>query len=255
VDTLKIAVLGGSGLKGQALAYRFAYAGHSVVLGASVIEHAAKAAEAVNSKLHGSAVVGSAECGAAVEGADVVLLAVAYRDQADVTTSVAHKLAGKIVISCINPIGSAPYRFDFVQSAAEEVARLAPGATVIGAFHHLHEQRLWDSADLLDDDDVLVCGDSLVGKMAVMELAAAITGRPGIDAGGLEHSRQLEALTAVLISINNRYLRHSGLSISGVSESGEDKSATARTAIKVIPDLVGYQTAKTNSPLLEKIHA
>ena len=43
-----------------------------------------------------------------------------------------------------------------------------------------------------------------------------MTGRDGIDAGKLRLARQLEPLTAVLISINRRYKVHSGLRITGL---------------------------------------
>ena len=49
-----------------------------------------------------------------------------------------------------------------------------------------------------------------------MELARSVTGRDGVDAGRLRMARQLEPLTAVLISINKKYKTHSGVRISGI---------------------------------------
>ena len=49
-----------------------------------------------------------------------------------------------------------------------------------------------------------------------MELARCVTGRDGVDAGRLRLARQLEPLTAVLISINKKYKTHSGVRISGI---------------------------------------
>ena len=63
---------------------------------------------------------------------------------------------------------------------------------------------------------VLVVGDSVDAKAVAIELARAVTGRDGIDSGKLRLARQLEPLTAVLISINRRYKTHSGIRISGV---------------------------------------
>jgi predicted dinucleotide-binding enzyme len=51
-----------------------------------------------------------------------------------------------------------------------------------------------------------------------MELARAVTGREGISAGKLRLARQLEPLTAVLISINRRYKVHSGIRITGLPD-------------------------------------
>ena len=50
--------------------------------------------------------------------------------------------------------------------------------------------------------------------------AATVTGRAGIDVGPLRMARQLEPLTAVLISINKRYKAHSGVLITGLPERG-----------------------------------
>jgi hypothetical protein len=101
-------------------------------------------------------------------------------------------------------------------SAAEAAQRLAPEATVVGAFHHVSAVTLWGDADYLDQEDVLVCGDSAEGKAVAIELARSVTGRPGVDAGKLRLARQLEPLTAVLISINRKYKVHSGIRIAGL---------------------------------------
>ena len=49
-------------------------------------------------------------------------------------------------------------------------------------------------------------------------LATTVTGRPGVKAGRLRLARQLEPLTAVLISINKAYKTRSGVAISGVHD-------------------------------------
>ncbi|MDR7084154.1 NADPH-dependent F420 reductase [Arthrobacter ginsengisoli] len=221
MTTYKIAVVGGSGPQGKALAYRFAGAGHTVTLGSRSAERAEVAAEAVNAKLAGNGVVGAADNGTALQGADVVLLAVPYEGHAELVASLAGNLAGKVLISCVNPLGfdkRGPYGLDVAESAAEEAARLAPAATVVGAFHHLSAPNLWASADLLDHEDVLVCGDDSGAKAVAIELAKAVTGRDGVDAGALRLARQLEPLTAVLISINKAYKTRSGVRISGLPE-------------------------------------
>jgi NADPH-dependent F420 reductase len=101
-------------------------------------------------------------------------------------------------------------------SAAESAQRIAPGAAVVGAFHHVSAPILWSDREYLDEEDVLVCGDSEEAKQVAIELARCVTGRDGVDAGRLRLARQLEPLTAVLISINKRYKTHSGIRISGL---------------------------------------
>ena len=87
---------------------------------------------------------------------------------------------------------------------------------MVGAFHHVSAVSLWSEAAYLDHEDVLVCGDSAEGKEVALELARSVTSRIGIDAGSLRLARQLEPLTAVLISINKNYKMRSGIRISGL---------------------------------------
>ena len=70
-------------------------------------------------------------------------------------------------------------------SAAESAQRIAPDATVVGAFHHVSAVTLWSDAEYLDEEDILVCGDTAEGKQVAIELARCVTGRDGIDGGKL----------------------------------------------------------------------
>lgn len=218
-----IAVIGGTGPQGTGLAYRFARGGHEVVLGSRSQERAVVAATELSERLD-SAVVRGTSNDLAAKVADLVLLAVPYDGHDALVAELAPHLAGKVVISCVNPIGfdkRGPFGLDLgPTSAAEDTQRLLPESIVVGAFHHLSAVSLNGDADLLDHEDVLVCGDDPDAKAAVIELAATVTGRPGIDAGALRLARQLEPLTAVLISINRRYQVRSGISVAGVDHSG-----------------------------------
>ena len=215
-----IAVVGGTGPQGKGLAYRFAAAGNQVILGSRDAGRAKERAEEINEKL-GKSIVGGAENAAAIEQSDLVLLAVPWDGHADLVASLAAQLVGKIVISCVNPLGFdkfGPFGLVLQESAAEEAQRLVPSARIIGAFHHVAALSLWKNEGLLSHEDVLVCGDDEEAKAAIMELATAVTGKTGIDAGALRLARQLEPLTAVLISINKRYKTRSGLAITGVHD-------------------------------------
>jgi NADPH-dependent F420 reductase len=217
-----IAVIGGTGPQGKGLAYRFARGGHEIVLGSRSQERAVLAATELGERV-GPATVRGARNDQAAKVADLVLLAVPYDGHDALVAELAPHLAGKVVISCVNPIGfdkRGPYGLDLgPTSAAEDAQRLLPDSIVVGAFHHLSAISLNGSGDLLDHEDVLVCGDDRDAKAAVIELAASVTGRPGIDAGALRLARQLEPLTAVLISINKRYKVRSGISVAGVDHS------------------------------------
>ena len=220
--TYRIAVIGGTGPQGKGLGYRFAKAGHSVVLGSRSAEKAGPVADEVTERLAGvegaGPVTGAANADAIGE-ADVVLLAVPYDGHAELVESL--PLAGRTVISCVNPLafdkrGAHGRVIDGGEgSAAEEAQRLQPEATVVGAFHNVSAVLLWGEDDYLDED-VLVVGDVVEAKEVAMDLAEAVTSRRGIDAGKLRLARQLEPFTAVLISINRKYKTHAGVRISGV---------------------------------------
>ncbi len=214
-----IAVLGGTGPQGRGLGYRFARHGHRVVFGSRSADRAAAiAAEVAGRNVPGE--VRGADNGTAVRAADVVVLAVPYAGHDDLVRSLADRLAGKVVVSCVNPLGfdaAGPFGLEVPGgSVAETAAALAPDARLVGAFHHVSAPTLWGREEFLSHEDVLVCGDDAAAKDVAIELATTVTGRPGVDAGLLRMARQLEPLTAVLISINKRYKTRSGLAISGV---------------------------------------
>jgi NADPH-dependent F420 reductase len=218
MSDLTIAVIGGTGPQGKGLGYRFAKAGHTVVIGSRAADRAAGVAEEIVARGVTGSVTGASNADAAA-AADLVLLAVPYDGHDELVAALADQLAGRIVVSCVNPLGfdkRGPYGLDVDRSAAEAAAAIVPGARVTGAFHHVAAASLWSEEEYLDHEDVLVCGDDAEAVAAVVELAATVTGRPGIKAGALRLARQLEPLTAVLISINKAYKTRSGIKISGV---------------------------------------
>lgn len=213
-----IAVIGGTGPQGKGLGYRFAKHGHDVVIGSRSAERAVPVAAEIAEREVSGTVTGQ-DNAAAAAGADVVLLAIPFDGHDDLVASLAEELAGKIVISCVNPLGfdkRGPYGLDVERSAAESAQELVPTAKVTGAFHHVAAASLWSAEDFLSHEDVLVCGDDAEAVEAVCELASTVTGRTGVKAGALRLARQLEPLTAVLISINKAYKTRSGIAISGL---------------------------------------
>ena len=219
-----IAVAGGTGPQGKGLAYRFALAGHPVVVGSRAPGRARETAASIAERARDVAVTGSDNVTACTQ-AGTVVLAVPYRGHAELLTGLRHALRSKIVVSCVNPLGfdrSGPYGLDVPDgSAAEEAQRLLPDARVVGAFHHLSAVELWKHDEMLHDEmlhdeDVLVCGNDAEAKQTVMSLGRNVTGRDGLDVGALRMARQLEPLTAVLISVNKRYRVRSGVRLTGL---------------------------------------
>ncbi len=214
-----IGVLGGTGPQGRGLARRWAAAGLDVVLGSRDASRAADVAAGVSAgRRHGS-VRGASnrECAAA---ADIVVVAVPYAGMADLLRGLADTLAGRLVVSCVNPLGfdsRGAFALEVPEgSAAQQVATLIEGSTVVAAFHHVSAALLDDPAVEAVDGDVLVLGDDRDATDTVQALADAVPGLRGVYAGRLRNAGQVEALTANLISVNRRYHAHAGIRVTDV---------------------------------------
>ena len=220
LEGLTIGVLGGTGPQGKGLGLRFAIAGHTVVLGSRDASRAsAAAAEVRELRPEMSLSVRGGTNEEAAAAGPVVVLAVPYDGHASTVTALAPLLDGKVVVDCVNPMafdkaGAMPV--DVREgSAAEQTAALVPGARVVSAFHDVSARRLFGTNSSVNTD-ILVCGDDVEAKTLVIGLATQVPGMRGIDAGPLRLSRELEALTTVLLAINKRYKTHAGVRITGV---------------------------------------
>ncbi|UOY03184.1 NADPH-dependent F420 reductase [Blastococcus sp. PRF04-17] len=222
-----VAILGGTGALGRGLAARLAAAGHRVTLGSRDADRATASAAELAESLAPAVDVERLLFGAAnAEAAathDVVILATPWDPSGDSIRELADPLAETVVISAINPLGfdvTGPYGLDVVEgSAAEQVAASLPNSRVAAAFHHLSAPSLLKLSHDLSGEDVLVCADDDRARVTALNLAAAVTGTPGIDVGPLRQARQLEPFTAVLIAVNKRYRTRSGLALRHVDRN------------------------------------
>lgn len=221
---LSIAVIGGTGPQGKALAYRFARGGHEVTVGSRSAAKAESAALEITERLRGELGAGRIEGdvnAAVARSAQWVVLAVPYEGHDELISTL--PLEGKMIISCVNPLvfdkdGVAGRVIDDGQSsAAESAQRLFPTASVIGAFHNVSAVDLWSDQNVLEDD-VLVVGNAEEAKETVIDLTETVTGRKGVDGGQLRLARVLEPLTAVLISVNKKYKARTGIKITGLKD-------------------------------------
>jgi hypothetical protein len=101
-------------------------------------------------------------------------------------------------------------------SAAQQAAALLPRSRVVAAFHHVSAVLLLDPEAETLDQDILVLGDDRAATDLVQALAARIPGVRGVYGGRLRNCRQIESLTANLVSINRRYKAHAGLRITDI---------------------------------------
>jgi NADPH-dependent F420 reductase len=215
---LTIAVLGGTGQEGSGLAFRWAHAGHRVILGSRDAAKAAQAAAEMSARVAPRTVEGEANRAAAAR-AEVVVLAVPYAAQRKTVEDVREQLAGKILIDVTVPL--VPPKVSRVQlppggSAVEAMQTLlGPATRVVSAFQNVSAHYLSDlSCEIACD--VLVCGDDREAREVAVRLAND-AGLRGLHAGVLANSAATEALTSVLIAINRHYkVPAAGLRITGV---------------------------------------
>lgn len=217
---LTIAVLGGTGDQGRGLARRFALAGHTVHIGSRNAERAAKVAgDLVEAESTPIQVHGLANAEAAVQG-DIVIVAVPWDGHRELLVSLADRLAGKIVVDCVNPLGfdkKGPFALDVAEgSAAQQAAEVLPGSRVTAAFHHVSAVILLDPEVDQVDLDVLVLGEDRDATDVVRALAERIPGVRGVFGGRLRNAHQVEAFTANLIAVNRRYKTHAGIRVTGL---------------------------------------
>jgi hypothetical protein len=207
-----IAVLGGSGELGSALARRWVQARYPVIIGSRTANRAREAAAAIGEQVRG------AENVEAAEAADIIVLAVPYSNHAHTLDTIRHAASGKIVVDVVVPL--VPPKVSVVQlppggsAALEAKAILGADVKVVSAFHNVGAAKLHAGGTV--DCDVLVFADDKAARDLVIKLVEAAAMR-GIDGGGLANSVAAEALTSVLIGINRRYkVNGAGIRITGI---------------------------------------
>ena len=205
---MRIAVVGGTGDFGLALAQRLVEAGHDVVIGSRDAARAsAKAAEA------GAAGASNED---AVRGADLVVLAVKAEAALSTAESLAGALGGDVPVLSV----ASELRFtkqgvlpgDDTRSIAERTQAVLQAPVVSG----LHSLAAASIAHGKAEGDALVCGDHPHAKEIVLELAGGVVAGRALDAGPLASSRALEGVTAVIVNLNKRYRAHAGVQITGL---------------------------------------
>jgi NADPH-dependent F420 reductase len=205
---VKVAVVGGTGDFGLALARRLVEAGDYIVIGSRDADRAqAKAAEA-------GAAAGAANADA-VAGVDLVVLAVKAEAALPTAAELADSLGETPLLSVASELrftGGKAYPSDESRSLAERTQELLRGSVTAG----LHSLAAVSLAAGRSDGDAFVCGDDGAAKELALELAAkVVSGRP-LDAGPLASARALEGMTAVIVNLNRRYKGHAGISVTGL---------------------------------------
>ena len=133
--------------------------------------------------------------GAAIAGADVVVLALPYPEGRAVARAQGAALAGVTVVDTCNPIDFST--FDSLltspgMSAAEEIAAANPAARVVKAFNTTFAAALIAGEVGGLPVDVFLAGDDTHAKAQVAALVSDGGMRP-VDTGPLRRARELEA--------------------------------------------------------------
>jgi NADPH-dependent F420 reductase len=209
---VRVAILGGTGSFGHALAHRLAAVGEDeIVIGSRDAARAREAAEAIE----GSHVSGATN-EEAVRGADLAVLAV----KAEAALETARGIAGALGVTPLLCVASAiqvrkglgAFPDPEALSVAERVQQLVQ-APVTAGLHSIAASNLGEAPP---EEDALICGDDSDAKELTLQLAGKLVAGRALDAGPLASARALEGLTAVIVNLNRRYKAHAGVRISGL---------------------------------------
>jgi NADPH-dependent F420 reductase len=205
---VRVAIVGGTGAFGSALASRLTEAGTEVVVGSRDPDRAAATA----------AEVGAAqglENADAVHGAELVVLSVDASAALSTSAELADAIGETPVLSVASQIrfqNGAALPADDAVSLAERIESLLSGPVVAG----LHSLAASSLAAGKAEGDAFICGDDEAAKSAALELAATLVTGRALDAGPLASARALEGMTAVIVNLNRRYRAHAGLRVEGL---------------------------------------
>lgn len=214
MENFTVAIVGGTGNLGGALALRLGAPGVKIIIGSRDAEKATKAVEALKPQLRAGEIVGTTNR-EAVRDADFVVIAVPYEGHAQTVAQVKGQLAGKIVIDAVVPLNKVKPFVPAAGSALQEAQQiLGDEAPVVGALHNISALDLGEVDSPLGD--VLVCSDHVEAKQKVIEIIQRI-GATAYDGGPASNAYVIEGLTGVIIHLNRKYKsKHGSIKITGI---------------------------------------
>jgi 8-hydroxy-5-deazaflavin:NADPH oxidoreductase len=205
---VRVAVVGGTGSFGQAVAKRLVAAGVEIVIGSRDAERAREAAEPL-----GATGAGNDD---AVRGVDLVLFAVKADAAVDTARDLRQSIGSTPVLSVCAELEFGPGGVKPTGEPTSIARRIQDelDAPVAAGLHSLAASNLAEAAA---DEDAFVCGDDADAKELALDLADRLVSGRAVDCGPLASARALEGMTAVIVNVNKRYKAHAGLRITGLS--------------------------------------
>ena len=208
-----IGIFGGTGALGSALSRKWSTSGHQIIIGSRNAEKAISVAEEINAETGNKNVTGS-DLMETAKNCEIAILTVPYSSHAETLRQIKPFLGGKILIDTTVPLSKPVTKVSLPESgsaALEAQLILGEGIHVVSALQNIGSH-LVGSEDPIHAE-VLVCGNSDDAVHEVITLIADL-GLKCWHAGSIENSAAAEALTSVLISINQKHkLKSSGIKI------------------------------------------
>ena len=223
-----IAIIGGTGGLGSALAFLWGQSGYKIILGSRNEEKAKLSADKLNNLLDKISAKGMSNRDAA-NAAEIIVLTVPFSNHNAIVDEIMEVAQGKIVVDTTVPL--VPPKVSRVQlPEGGSVARmtqekLGENVRVVSAFQTIAAAELAKvtssgKASCVNShswlkNEVLVCGNNVEARSCVISLVEA-AGLKGWHAGPIDNSVVSESLTPVLIFLNKRYqMNGSGIRIVG----------------------------------------
>ena len=206
---MRVAVVGGTGPFGTALAIRLREAGAAVVIGSRDHDRATSVAAQLG--------VEGFTNDEAVRTADLVVLAVKAEAALDTARELRSAIGTTPVLSVASELRFTPGGVLPSPGAASLAERMQEelDGPVLAGLHSLAAASL--GAEEPPDEDAFVCGDDADAKALALDLVSRVVSGRALDAGPLASARALEGLTAVIVNLNKRYRAHAGIRVTGIS--------------------------------------
>ena len=213
-----LAIIGGTGKEGSAVAARFAKAGVRTLIGSRDALKAQTTSNNMNVQFKIKNVEGYSNRDATAK-ADIVLLAVPYDGMKPILEDIKPAASGKVIINIASSLDAekkSRARINPNGSIAMEIQNFfGPDTKVVDAFQNISPEQL-EKFDEKIETDVLVVGADRETRDTVIALIKKI-GIDAFDAGMIQNAVVVETMTAALIAINIRYkIKGAGIRLIGV---------------------------------------